>query len=117
AQCLPLDPRFRGNDDMKTIIPPYICRLPQLPALAGAGQEDVGLEEDRQHQGAVRRLGDVAVALGAPDVIAGGDLALVVLEAAFEDEGLLDLDMLVEGQFGTRLPAEEGGQEPGLLVL
>src|SRR5713101_6730738 len=86
--------------------------LAQLLAFAGALQEDVGLEEHRQHQRAVRRFRDVAVALGAPDVIAGGDFALVVLEAAFEDKGLLDLDMLVEGQLGRR-PAASGRGRSG----
>jgi len=34
----------------------------------------------------------VPVALGAPHVIAGADLAFVIDETAFEDKSLLDLD-------------------------
>src|ERR1700674_2600534 len=93
------------------------CFSSQLLPLAGTAEEDVGLEEHRQHQRAVRRSGGVAVALWAPDVIPGGHLALVILEAALDDKGLLDLDMLVQRQFGAGLPAEDRGQEPGLVVF
>src|SRR5665213_554426 len=91
--------------------------LPQLHAFAVAAEEDVRAQEHRQHQRAVRRARGMAVALGAPDVIAGGDLAFRVGEAAFENKGLLDLDMLVQRQFGARLPAEQRGQQPGRRVL
>src|SRR5215472_4435253 len=61
----------------------------------------------------MRRARDVAVTLGAPHVIAGSNLALVVDETALDDEGLLDLDMFMEGQLGARPPAEERGHQPG----
>src|SRR5579862_1647087 len=76
-----LDSRLRGNDG---------SILPQLLALAVACQEDVRLQEYRQHQRAARRLGDVTVAFRAPDVIPRCHLALVVDEAALEHKGLLD---------------------------
>jgi hypothetical protein len=60
---------------------------------------------------------DVPVAFGTPDVIAGAHFALVVDEAALENKGLLDLDMLVQCQLAPRLPAEEGGQKPGCRVF
>ena len=38
------------------------------------------------------------VAAGAPNEIAGGSRALLVLEAAFEDVGLLDVGMHVRAE-------------------
>src|SRR5438034_7519909 len=66
-------------------------KLSQLHAFIGAGQEDIRLQEHRQHQRAMRRASGVAVALRAPHVIPGADLALVIDEAPLDDEGLLDL--------------------------
>src|SRR5689334_13192397 len=57
------------------------------------------------------------VALGPPHVIAFLHFAFVVDDAAFEHVGLFDLDMLVQRQHRTGLPAEERGQQPRLLVL
>src|SRR5690242_14581254 len=46
-------------------------KLAQLLAFDVSAEEDVRLEEHRQHQGAVRRARGVAVAFGPPHVIAG----------------------------------------------
>src|SRR3979490_231095 len=91
--------------------------LSQLPSFGGAAEEDVRLQKHRQHQRAVRRTGDVAVAFRAPDVIARGDLALVIDQTALDDEGLLDLDMLVQCQLGAGLPTEQRRHQARLLVF
>src|SRR6516165_3950630 len=64
----------------------------QVAARGLAGEKFVGPQKKRQHQRPVRRPRQMAVALRPPDVVTGAHLALVVDEAAFEDEGLLDLD-------------------------
>src|SRR5581483_2365940 len=89
----------------------------QFDAFLAAVEKDVGAQEHRQHQRPVGRAGDVAVAFRPPYVVAGGDLALVVDQTAFEHEGLLDLDMLVQAQLGPGLPAEQRGEEAGVAVL
>ena len=61
--------------------------------------EPVGLAEERKEQPSVRGPCLVPAAGGTPHVVAGGDLALVVGEAAFQNPGLLDLDVLVSGSF------------------
>jgi adenylate cyclase len=75
-----------------------------------AGEEDVRLQEKRQHQRAIGRAGHMPAALRSPHVIAGAHFTLVIDEAAFEHKSLLDLDMLVERQFGAGLPAEQRRQ-------
>src|ERR1700730_6237131 len=71
--------------------------LSQLLSFGRAAEEDVRLQKHRQRQRTMRRSRDVAVALRPPDVIAGGDLALVIDQAALDDEGLRDPDMLGQG--------------------
>src|SRR5467141_1689983 len=63
-------------------------------------EELVGNLEDREHQPALRTPGDVAAALFAPDKFAGLALdapgrAFLVDQAALEDMGLFDVDVLV----------------------
>ena len=59
----------------------------------------------------------MAVAFGAPHVVAFTHFAFVVDDAAFQHEGLLDLDVLVQRQLAPRLPAEEGGEQAAFLIL
>src|SRR6266852_5548312 len=75
-------------------------------------EKDVGPQEHREDERALRRMRDMPVAARPPHIIAGARLALVVDDAAFEHVGLLDLDMLVQRQVGPGLPAEECGKQP-----
>src|SRR6202162_5641859 len=85
-----------------------------VPVLArGIDDAAVGLEElvgdleDREHQSALRTPCDVAAALLAPDEFAGLALdalgrAFLVDQAALENVGLFDVDVLVVGQHRAR---------------
>src|ERR1700688_4273343 len=99
-----------------------------LPVLArGIDGAAVGLEElvgdleDREHQPALRAPRDVAAALLAPDEFAGPGLdalrrALLVDQAAFKNVGLLDIDVLVVGQYRARRKPHQRGHQAGGVI-
>src|SRR3977135_1049348 len=99
-----------------------------VPILArGIDDAAVGLEElvgdleDREHQSALRTPRDVPAALVAPDEFAGLAFdalrrAFLVDEAALENVGLLDMDVLVVRQHRTRRePHQRGHQAAGAI--
>src|ERR1700752_4404603 len=59
----------------------------------------------------------MTISLGAPDVMAGAHLALVIDKAAFEHKGLLDFNVLVQCQLDSRPPAKKRGQEAAFRIL
>src|SRR6185295_10939269 len=85
------------------------CGLP----LAGLGEkplavgEAVGLEEKAEDQGAVGRSRLVLVAGGTPDELPGATHALVILQRAFQDVGLLQRRVLVQRHDGARRELEK----------
>ena len=84
-------------------------------------EELVGHLEEGDHHAALGCPGGVAGPGRAGHVLAGvnGETffrAFLVLEAAFEHVGLLDLDVLVIGQRRARRHAQECGQQAGVAV-
>src|SRR5262245_38376291 len=82
-------------------------------AFAGLGKkplavgEAIGLEEKAEDQGAVGRGRLVLVAGGTPDELPGTAHALVVLQRAFQNVGLLQRRVLVQGHDGARRELEK----------
>src|SRR5690242_6378888 len=77
--------------DKKALASRFFLREELLPV-----GKSVGLEEEAEQHGAVRRDGFVLVAGWPPDDLARSGDALVVLERAFEHVGLLERGMLVQ---------------------
>ena len=69
--------------------------------------EAVGLEEKAEDQGAVGRSRLVLVAGGTPDELPGATHALVILQRAFQDVGLLQRRVLVQRHDGARRELEK----------
>src|SRR5512134_1678190 len=80
-------------------------------------EELVGLEEEAEHEAALRCARHVLAPLRPPDVLAGGHLALVVDEAALEHPALLELDVLVHRQLRARREARQRRHDSGLGIL
>jgi hypothetical protein len=81
----------------------------------------LGTLEDREHQPALRTPCDVAAALFAPDEFAGLAFdalcrAFLVDQAALENVGLLDIDVLVVGQHRARREPHQRGHQAGRAV-
>src|SRR5262249_14630014 len=72
------------------------------------------LEEEHQHGAALRRDRRVPAAFGADDEVAGGAFAFVVLQRAFEHEGLLQVLVHMRRDAGARLELRQDGQHVGL---
>src|SRR3984885_6601112 len=102
---------------------------PGLVPVFAVGVDDaaVGLEElvgdleDREHQPALGTPGNVGPAGLAPDVFAGSGFdalrgAFLVDEAALENVGLLDVDVLVVGQHSAGRKPHQRGHQPGRAI-
>src|SRR3954453_21179392 len=99
-----------------------------VPILAGGVNDAaVGLEElvgdleDREHQAAFGTPCDVTAALFAPDEFAGLAFdalcrAFLVDQAAFEHVSLLDVDMLVVGQYRARRKPHQRSHQAGRAI-
>ena len=72
---------------------------------------------DGERDAAAGRAGIMAAAGWAPDVVAGGYNALVVLQRAFQHPGLLQLHVLVIGQHGAGCESDERRHQAGRFVL
>lgn len=89
-----------------------------MPAAPPApSEEPIGLKEEAQDECSVGRRGDMLAPSRTPHEVARCDLAIVIYETTVKDVGLLKPDMLVQRQFGTRLPAEQTSHQACHVVL